>query len=205
MPRTPLLLLALVCACGSSIPLLEPPKEKIETEFPVVAFYADEVCQPDLDKLAVLTVITPANDDGVCVVGRIRDAEKQRDYRPPVNQALLELKPGQYHLELYYWIARSRFDRNGALVMENLKSATMVPFKIDVAAGEVYFIEPKLRRSEELSPTEKKRFHPLAIAASFAHVKAPPPERHRVIKTHVWRPQLATIPDPEAKQYRSYR
>jgi hypothetical protein len=204
MPRTPLLLLALASACGS-VPLLEPPKEKIETEFPVVAFYADEGRKPSLDELAVLTVITPNDEEGVCVVGRIRNAEKQRDYRPPTKQALLELRPGQYHVELYYWIARSRFDRNGALVMENLKSATMVPLTIDVAAGDVYFIEPELRRSEELSVLGRERFHPLAIAASFAHVKAPPPERHRVIKTHVWRPNLATIPDPEAKEYRSYR
>jgi hypothetical protein len=202
MPWTPLLLLALACACGSS-PLLAPPEEKIETEFPVVAFYDGR--RPSLDELAVLTVLTPTDDNGICVVGRIRDAELQRDYRPPVKQALLELKPGRYRLEVYYWIARSRFDRSGALVMENLQSATMVPLTIDVAAGQVYFIEPELRRTEDLSGTERESFHPLAIAASFAQVKSPPPQRHQVIQTHVWRPRPATIPAPEAKRYRSYR
>lgn len=202
MPRTPLLLLVLACACGST-PLLEPPREKIATEFPVVAFY--EGRRPSLEKLAVLTVLTPNDEDGIGVVGRILDAERRRDYRPPVKQALLELKPGRYHLEVYYWISHSRFDSRGALVIENLKSATMVPMTIDVAAGGVYFIEPKLRRSEDLSPGEKEKYHPLAFAADFAQVQSPPPDKHRPIETHVWRPRLATIPQPEAKQYNHYR
>jgi hypothetical protein len=204
MPRTPLLLLALAWGCGST-PLLEPPKEKIETEFPVVAFYEDEGRRPKLDDLAVLTVLTPTDDDGVCVIGRIRDAEARRDYRPPVKQALIELRPGSYRLEVYYWIARSRFDRTGALVMENLQSATMVPMTIDVAAGNVYFLQPELRRSEELSPRARERYHPLASAASFSQVKSPPPDRRRVIQSHVWRPKLASMPDAEAAPYRSYR
>lgn len=202
MSRTPLLLLLLAGACGST-PLLEPPREKIETEFPVVAFYDGR--RPGLEKLAVLTVLTPNDEDGVAVVGRIRDTERQRDYRPPVKQALLELKPGRYELEVYYWISRSRFDRSGALVIENLKSATMVPMTIDVAPGQVYFVEPELRRSEELRPPEREGYHPLAFAADFAQVKSPPPDKHREIKTHVWRPHLATIPQPEAKQYNHYR
>ena len=204
MPRTPLLLLALACACGS-VPLLEPPKKIIETDFPVVAFHEDEGRQPKLDELAVLTVITPNDDDGVCVVGRIRDAEARRDYRPPVKQALIELRPGQYNLEVYYWIARSRFDRHGALVIENLKSATVVPLKIDVAAGQVYTIKPELRRTEELSLMGRERFNPLAAAASFSQIKSPPPERYRAIKTHVWRPHLASLPANEAVQFRNYR
>ena len=202
MSRPPLLLLALACGCGS-LPLLEPAKEIRETEFPVVAFY--EGRRPRLDKLAVLTVITPNDDDGVCVVGRIQDSEARRDYRPPVKQALLELRPGQYRLEVYYWIARSRFDRNGALVMENLKSATVVSMTIDVAVGEVYTIEPELRRREDLSLKALESFHPLAIAASFGQVKSPPPERHRVVKTHVWRPHLKPLPTEKAANYRSYR
>ncbi|MHC4429051.1 MAG: hypothetical protein ACYS0D_10700, partial [Planctomycetota bacterium] len=175
-------------------------KEIRKTEFPVVAFY--EGRHPSLDKLAVLTVITPNDDDGVCVVGRIQDSESRRDYRPPVKQALLELRPGQYRLEVYYWIARSRFDRSGALVIENLKSATVVPMTIDVAAGDVYTIEPELRRSEDLSLKARERFHPLAVAASFAQVKSPPPERRQVVKTHVWRPHLKPLPTAKAKQYR---
>lgn len=202
MPRIPLLLLALACACGST-PLLKPPKEKIETEFPIVAFYDGR--QPPLEKLAVLMVLTPDDEDGICVVGRIRDTEAQRDYRPPVKQALLELKPGQYRIEAYYWIARSRFDRTGALVMENLQSATMVPMTIDVAPGATYALTPELRRSEDLSRREKEGYHPLAIAASFSQVKSPPPERHQAIKTHVWRPHLTPLPADEAKQYHSYR
>lgn len=202
MPRIPLLLLALAGACGST-PLLQPPKEIIETEFPVVAFYDGR--QPALEKLAVLTVLTPDDEDGVAVVGRIRDPASGRDYRPPVKQALLELRPGEYRLEVYYWIARSRFDRHGALVMENLQSATMVQMTINVAPGDTYALTPELRRSEDLSPREKKGYHPLAIASSFSQVKSPPPQRHRVIETHVWRPKLATLPADEAKQYHSYR
>ena len=201
MPRT-LLLLTFACGCGS-IPLLEPAKEKIETELPVVAFY--EGRQPSLEKLAVLLVFTPTDDEGLCVIGRIRDTDSGRDYHPPVRQAILELRPGQYRMEVYYWVARSRFDRHGALVMENLQSATMVPMTIDVAAGKAYAFTPELRRNEELSLEARKSFHPLAISASFSQVKTPPRQTHLVIKSHVWRPHLATIPAAEAKQYRSYR
>lgn len=202
MSRIPLLLLALAGACGST-PLLEPSKERIETEFPVVVFY--EGRKPPLEKLAVLTVLTPDDEEGVCVVGRIRDTGALRDYRPPVKQALLELRPGRYELEVYYWVARSRFDRTGALVMENLQSATMVPMTIDVAAGATYCITPELRPAEELSRREKEGFHPLAIAASFSQVRSPPPERHQVIQSHVWCPHLTTLPAEEAKAFHSYR
>jgi len=202
MPRIPLLLLAFACGCGS-VPLLEPPKEKIETEFPVVEFYDGH--KPRLEKLAVLLVLTPTDDEGLCVVGRIRDIDSGRDYRPPVRQAILELRPGQYLLEMYFWVARSRFDRNGALVMENLQSATMVPMTIDVAAGKAYTFTPELRRNQELSPKARKDFHPLAIASSFSQVKTPPRQTHLTVKSHAWRPHLTTIPAAEAEQYRSYR
>jgi len=202
MRRIPLLLLAFACGCGS-IPLLEPAKEKIETDFPVVAFYGGK--QPRLEELAVLLVFTPTDDEGLCVVGRIRDTDSGRDYHPPVRQAILELRPGSYRMEVYYWIARSRFDRTGALVMENLQSATMVPMTIDVAAGKAYALTPELRRNQDLSLKAREDFHPLAIAASFSQVKTPPRQTHLLVKSHVWRPHLTTIPAAEADQYRSYR
>jgi hypothetical protein len=202
MPRIPLLLLAFACACGS-VPLLEPPKKKIETEFPVVEFHEGQ--KPRLEELAVLLVLTPTDDEGLCVLGRIHDTDSQRDYRPPVRQAILELRPGQYDLEVYYWVARSRFDLNGALVMENLQSATMVPMTIDVAAGKAYALTPELRRSQELSAEAREGFHPLALASSFSQVKTPPRQTHLTVTSHVWRPHLTTIPAAEAEQYRSYR
>ncbi|MHC4548392.1 MAG: hypothetical protein ACYTEZ_06400 [Planctomycetota bacterium] len=143
-------------ACASQ------PRSPADTPFEAHALY--EGRRPPLDRVAVLLVISPDDDDGLCVVGRVTEPQAGSDYRPRVDRSLLELKPGRYSLEVYYWIARSRFELAAGgkrmLVMENLKSATVVPITITVEAGRTYYLAPELRRARELSPAQRDRSTP---------------------------------------------
>jgi hypothetical protein len=161
---------------------------------------------PPLEEMAVLLVLSPPDENGKTLVGRITREGGGADYRPPLDTRLIELEPDRYRLETYFWIARSRLEGE-KLLIENLQSARIAPVEIVVEAGRTYFIRAELRRREEVPAEEMSGFHPLNYAASLAD-----PEGLRrgdseftAASDYVWRPHLSVLPPARAKEYRSHR
>ncbi len=161
---------------------------------------------PPLDKTAVLLVFSPATEDGKTLVGRITSEETGEDYRPSLDLRLLELEPGRYRLETYFWVARSRLE-NGKLVIENLQSGQIAPMEIVAEEGRTYFIRAEVRKRDEVPAQERSGFLALNYGATVAD-----PERLRrgdsqflATSDYVWRPHLTVVPPAQAKEYRSYR
>jgi len=160
---------------------------------------------------AVLLILSPPEESGKTLIGRIRNDELGVDLRPSLDTGAVELKPGRYRLETYFWIARSRLDRGAkgqeTLVIENLQSAEIAPMEIVVQGGRTYFIRADLRRKGSVPPGERSAFHPLNQGESISD-----PDRLRMgiarvlaESDFVWRPELTVLPDDRAGQYRKKR
>ena len=211
MAKQLLLLSAILAGCASSEggspsggPLIS--ETRVRGPFRVHALYRG-LSRP-LDKLAVLLVVSPSSPRGLGVVGRVTHLESGADYRPSLDIALLELEPGPYRLELWYWVGRSRFEETAAgergLKFESLRSGEVAVMETRLEAGEIYFIDPELRRQETVVPAELDSFHGLVYGESFAQMKSPPPAGTEPVGW-VWRPRLATLTGSKAARYRSYR
>ncbi len=161
---------------------------------------------PPLDEMAVLLVFSPAEEAGKTMVGRITSDTTGEDYRPSLDTRALELEPGRYRLETYFWIARSRLEDN-KLVIENLQSGRIAPMEIVVEAGRTYSIRAELRKEGDAPAQERSGFFPLNCGATVAD-----PERLRrgdsaflAASEYVWRPHLTVLPAAQANEYRRHR
>jgi hypothetical protein len=182
---------ALLVGCAAS-PRADAP--------PAQAIYPGE--RPARDSMAVLLVLSPPEEDGKTLVGRIASEDTGEDFRPPIDLPFVELAPGRYRVETYYWIPRSRLVK-GKLLIENLQSAAIAPVEIVVEKGRTYFIRAELRRADELSADQRSGFFPLNYAATLAD-----PEKLRRgesefqrLSEYVWRPHLSVLPPERARSY----
>lgn len=161
---------------------------------------------PPLAETSVLLVFSPAEEDGKTLVGRITSDQTGEDYRPSLDLRLLELEPGRYRLETYFWIARSRLE-NGKLVIENLQSGEIAPVEMVAEEGRTYFIRAEVRKKDEVKAQERSGYFQLNYGATIAD-----PESLRrgdsgslAESEYVWKPHLTPVPAAQAKEYRSYR
>jgi hypothetical protein len=161
---------------------------------------------PPLEKMAVLLVMSPPGDEGKTLVGRIRSDATEEDFRPPTDLRLLELEPGRYRLETYFWTARSRLE-GGKLVIENLRSGKIAPLDIVAEEGRTYYIRAEVERKDAVPPEERGGFFRLNHGATVTD----PEELRRGDRAvlaesqYVWRPHLTVLPPDRAKEYRSHR
>jgi hypothetical protein len=161
---------------------------------------------PPLAEMGALLVFSPASEDGKTLVGRITSDKTGEDYRPSLDLRLLELEPGSYRLETYFWIARSRLE-NGKLVIENLQSGQIAPVEMVAEEGRTYFIRAEVRKKSEVRAQERSGYFQLNYGATVAD-----PESLRrgdsgslAESEYVWKPHLTAVPPAQAKEYRSYR
>jgi hypothetical protein len=189
----PLLLLAAACA-GTPRPADVPGTHALyEGNRP-----------PPLETMAVLLVHSPPEEAGKTLVGRI--TSDREDYRPPIDLRLLELQPGRYRIELYFWIARSRLE-NGKLLIENLQSGKIAPMEIVAEAGRTYWIRAEVAKASDVPAEERGGFFELNYGAEVTN----PDSMRRgdssflAKSEYVWRPRLEVLPPDKAKSYRSHR
>jgi hypothetical protein len=188
------LALALFAGCAASRPADAPPAAP-------AGIHPGK--RPASASMAVLLVLSPPEEDGKTLVGRVMIEEGERDLRPPIDLEFVELGPGRYRLETYFWIPRSRLVK-GKLLIENLQSAEIAPIEIVVEPPRVYFIRAELRRADELTPEQRGAYYPLNYAATLAD----PDQLRRGeskfqrLSEYVWRPHLAVVPPAQAKAYR---
>ncbi|MHC4934472.1 MAG: hypothetical protein ACYTGV_20040, partial [Planctomycetota bacterium] len=103
------------CSTTEKLPILndlinEP--EKMDSVYPIHRLYGGGTRRPE--DVAILLVATPSGRTGIGVVGRVVRKDLGIDFRPEVRRALLELEPGRYELEVWYWIGRSSLEETGA-------------------------------------------------------------------------------------------
>ncbi|HEX5135630.1 MAG TPA: hypothetical protein VFY93_01535 [Planctomycetota bacterium] len=169
------------------------------------AIYAGNV-PPPLDAMAVLLVFSPPSEEGKTLVGRITSDATGEDFRPPLDTRVLELEPGRYRLETYYWVARSRME-DGKLLIENLRSGRIAPVEIVAEAGRTYWIRAEVRKVDDVPAEERGGFYEL----NYGEAVTDPDSMRRgeskflAQSAWVWRPRLEALPPDKAKGYRSYR
>jgi len=161
---------------------------------------------PPLEKMAVLLVYSPPDEDGKTLVGRITSEATGEDYRPPLSLRTLELEPGRYRIEAYFWIARSRIE-NGKLLIENLQSGKIAPIELVAEAGRTYYVHAETKTKDEVPAEERGGFFHL----NYGQTVADPESLRRgnsnflAESEYLWRPILVVIPPASAKEYRGYR
>jgi len=161
---------------------------------------------PPLDEMGVLLVFSPPSENGKTLVGRITSDETGEDYRPPLDTRVVELEPGRYRLETYYWVAQSRME-NGKLLIENLQSGRIAPVEVVAEAGRTYWIRAEVKKVDEVPPDERGGF----FALNYGEAVTNPDSMRRgeskflAESEWVWRPRLEVLPPDKAKEYRSYR
>ena len=113
MRALPLAALLAACAASSSTstPTQEPPKIVGNTH----AMYAGSR-PPPAGKMGVLLVYSPPEEDGKTLIGRITSDATGQDFRPNLDLRSLQLEPGRYRIEAYFWIARSRLEKGKLLI-----------------------------------------------------------------------------------------
>ncbi len=198
LARAALLASAIAGACAAPAPR---PDDSPRTH----AMY-EGTRPPPLDEMAVLLVFSPAVEEGKTMVGRITTEATGEDFRPSLDTRLLELEPGRYRLETYFWIARSRL-QDDKLVIENLQSAQIAPMEIFAEAGRTYFIRAEMRKKDQVPAQERSGFFPLNYGATVAD-----PEKLRrgdsgflAASDYLWRPHLTVVPMAQASEYRRHR
>lgn len=159
-----------------------------------------------LGNMAVLVVYSPPEEEGKTLVGRVTSDATGEDFRPPLDMRLIELEPGRYRIETYFWVARSRIE-DGKLLIENLQSGRIAPIEVVAEAGRTYWIRAEVRKAEEVPVDERGGFFELNYGASVAD---PDSMRRGELKflaksEYVWRPRLEVLPPDKAKSYRSHR
>ena len=160
---------------------------------------------------ALLLVLSPPEETGKTLVGRITGLDADFDVRPTLDTRAVELAPGRYRLETYFWIARSRLgrdaDRRETLVIENLQSARIALMEIVVEGGRTYWVRAELRRTEGVPAAERSGFHPLNKGESISDPDQIRLGIARVLaeSEFVWRPHLAVLPEDRAQEYRTNR
>jgi len=161
---------------------------------------------PPLEDMAVLLVFSPADEDGKTLVGRITSDETGEDFRPSLVLRTLELAPGRYRIEVYYWVARSQL-KDGKLVIENLQSGKIAPMEIIAEAGRTYYVHAEVKKREQITPEERESFFPLNYGATISDPESlrQGDSKYLSESEYVWRPHLEALPPDRAKEYRSYR
>jgi hypothetical protein len=161
---------------------------------------------PPLERMAVLLVYSPPEEEGKTLVGRITSEATQEDFRPPLDMRLLELEPGRYRLETYFWVARSRLE-DGKLLIENLQSGRIALLEIVAEAGRSYWVRAEVRRAEEVPAEERGGFYELNYGAALAEPDSMRKGESSFLarSEYVWRPRLEVLPPDRAKSYRSHR
>jgi len=208
--RIPMLTLLLLGACASVLPPEPPPKLKSETEqygvYNIHTLYWGR--QPELDDLAIALVFTPGGARGVGVIGRVTNLETKADYMVPLDIDVLELAPGRYRFELYFWIGRSSFKETGAgergVKLESLRSADIAVREATLVAGGTYYIGAEMKLKGTIADAEKDRFHPLRYGASMEEVKDAPPVETEASEW-MWRPRVTKMKPDKAGKHRAYR
>lgn len=161
---------------------------------------------PPLAKMALLLVFSPAEEQGKTMVGRITSEATGEDYRPSLDLRVLELEPGRYRLETYFWIARSRL-QDGKLLIENLQSGKIAPFELVAEAGATYYLQADMQKKDDVPAAQRDAFFQLNYGASIAD----PDSLRRgdsdllAVSEYLWRPRLVALPPDRAKEYRLYR
>jgi hypothetical protein len=161
---------------------------------------------PPLDKMAVLLVFSPADQEGKTLVGRITSETTGEDYRPSLDMRSLELEPGRYRIEAYFWIAESRL-QDGKLLIENLQSGKIAPVEIVAEEGRTYYIKADVRKRADVPGDEIGGFFELNYGATLAEPESLRRGESKFLaqSEYVWRPILTPLPANLVKEYRSYR
>jgi len=205
------LLLALLAAgCATSAPDVsgKPVTSKtfVARNFRVHALYRGT--NWPLKDVARLMVLTPSdNAVGIAMVGRVTCRESGADYRPNLEETVLELEPGLYRLELWYWIGRSRFEEAGGkrgLNLRSLRSAKVAVMEAVLEAGRLYYIDPELRFQDAVPADQRDAYYPLLYSSTLA-IGARPEKPERELAEWIWRPHLKTWDDEAAAHYDNYR
>lgn len=161
---------------------------------------------PPLDSMGVLLAYSPPEEEGKTLVGRITSDATGEDYRPPLDLRLLELEPGRYRLEAYFWIARSHL-RDGKLVIENLQSGKIAPIELVAEAGRTYYVKAEVRKIEDVPVDERGGYFELNYGATVTDPESLRRGTSKLLRTseYVWRPRVLALPPERAKAYRSHR
>jgi hypothetical protein len=161
--------------------------------------------QPPPEKMAVLLVYSPPEENGKTLVGRITSDATGADFRANLDLRSLQLEPGRYRIETYFWIARSRLE-SGKLLIENLQSAQIAPMEIVVEAQRTYYIRADMRGKDEVPAEQKGGFFPLNYGATLADAEQlrRGDSRFLAAAEYVWRPELTAMTPAQVKQYWSH-
>jgi hypothetical protein len=161
---------------------------------------------PPLKAMGVLLVYSPPEEEGKTLIGRVTSEATGEDFRPPLDMRLLELEPGRYRIETYFWVARSRLE-NGKLLIENLQSGRIAPLEVVAEAGRTYWIRAEVKKAEEVPAEERGGFFDLNYGAALADPDSVRRgESDFLAKSeYVWRPRIEVLPPDKAKSYRSHR
>lgn len=191
-------LVAILSACAASAP---KPADVPRTH----AMY-DGSRPPPLGKMAVLLVHSPPTENGKTLVGRVTSDATGEDYRPPIDLRLLELEPGRYRLETYFWIARSRLV-DGKLLIENLQSGDIAPLDLVAEEGRTYSIRAEVRKKDDVPADERSGFFPLNYGSTITDPESVRRGDSRALRAseYVWKPHLVVLPPARATEYRSHR
>jgi hypothetical protein len=159
----------------------------------------------------VLVVVTPPeyDDRGICVVTRLRSLGTGREVEPALRYQLVELDPGRYEASVYYWVQRSRIQRDAAgrpkLLMQELRSLHPAPLRFTAEAGHTYWVSPHVLVDKGHSPGELGFWHPTIYGRETGYDPSPPPAEYEVTDDYLWRPTIAELEGEAAAKYRRYR
>jgi hypothetical protein len=208
MRGIPLVLFAVLlasCSTTEKVPVLNDllnDPEKLDSVYPIHRLYEGGAKRPQ--EVAILLVATPSGRTGIGVVGRVARKDMKIDFRPEVRRALLEVLPGRYELELWYWIGRSSVERTGAgqgeLRFQSLRSAEKAVMQVEVKAGEAYYIDPELKHRRQLYKLSKEGFYKLMYGEQEAQAE----DRDASVELradYLWRPHFRVLTDEQAKRY----
>jgi hypothetical protein len=195
-------ILIALAACAS--------KPKGESPFEACVLSGEER-RPPLDEVAVLVVVTPPEYDarGICVVTRLRDLKTGREVEPALRYQLVELDPGRYEASVYYWVQRSRIQRDATgqpkLLMEDLRSLQPAPLRFTAKAGHTYWVSPRILVDAADAPGELGFWQPTIYGKHTGYDPSPPPAEYEVTDDYLWRPTIAELEGEAAAKYRRYR
>jgi hypothetical protein len=209
MRGVPLVLLcALLASCSTTekVPVLNDllnDPEKLDSVYPIHRLYEGGAKRPK--EVAVLLVATPSGRTGIGIVGRVVRKDQNIDFRPEVRRALLELLPGHYELELWYWIGRSSVEKTGAgqgeLKFQSLRSAEKAVMQVEVKAGEAYYIDPELKHRRQLYKLSQEGYYKLMYGEQDVQRVDRDDASLKLRADYLWRPHFRVLTDEQAKRY----